>query len=142
MWSKVLILFLIGSPTVLSADVKYQCDKNGRYRIETKPGVYEEKKVYLCSDAKNVHFATKDCADSISTCVAMNANAENEPVKLPGDIGSPGFKACEFYGGTPQFVEFKTKKGWEKAAICSFRNMKSFVDTDQVLGLLKNVKGR
>ena len=76
-------------------------------------------------------YSSDPCADG-KICISKDL----EPIdfktsELNFEIGSPGFKICEKYNGTPQIIEFWAETKWKPSSRCIFSD-KSFIDNSSL----------
>ena len=76
-------------------------------------------------------FSSDPCADG-KICISKNFDPIEFKISEKNfETGSPGFKICEKYNGTPQIIEFWTGKKWQPSSRCIFSDG-SFIDTSSL----------
>lgn len=129
--TKILLVASCTLPTAFAVEAKLQCGE-GKWRKQVAVGKFEEEKVQLCHDGSGVHFTSPDCAVNAAKCLPKPREKKDE-LRLKNEVGSPGFKACDKYTGTPVFVDVWFKEKWHQTALCLFNKGKSFVDTNEMI---------
>lgn len=117
---------------------------DGSIRTETEGGRVEESKASYCTDRAGLRFVEKSCQASLSRCVrgivqAAPAPTADEP-RIKSQFGSPGFKRCSELGGEGRFVEIESISGRTRAALCFFKDGKTFLDHDTLFGLTRELR--
>ena len=76
-------------------------------------------------------FSSDPCADN-KVCISKDLDPIEFKISEKNfETGSPGFKICEKYNGTPQIIEFWTGKKWQPSSRCIFSDG-SFIDTSSL----------
>lgn len=131
--TKTLVVIALTLPAAFAAKGKLEC-ADGKWRKLVAVGKYEEEKIQLCHDGSGVHFTSADCAADLLKCLPKPREKKDE-LRLKAEVGSPGFKACDRFTGTPVFVDVWFKEKWHQTALCLFNKGKTFVDTNEMVRL-------
>lgn len=122
----ILSSFFIHPSQLFSKEV--QCS-TGKIRYELMSGIVQKDSTYCINENEVI---SSNCKKNIELCIANIKNKKHASFAHTNSnqIGSPGFKNCKEYGGTPRFAEFKRQDKWQNIATCFFDKDETFIDND------------
>lgn len=123
---KLLIILLLSFANLALAE----CAKtNLRYIYQHQ---MKNESVNFCFNEQTGNLVGK-CQKN---CLAKSLiKREIKKEQLFSVFGSPYFKICEVYEGTPRIIEIFLQKRWQKTSVCVFED-ESFIDNASLLGTL------
>jgi hypothetical protein len=136
---KIFCLFFLLPSQVFGQENDFICTK-GKWRLQTETGVYQVEKIKICHDKSGVRFTSPDCQSHTRSCLPKIKNERK--IEISKSFGSPGFRACYLFKGTPIFVEIWYEGSWYETSLCTFNGGKSFIDTDEMIRRAKELEER
>ena len=127
---KISLFTLFIMSVITSASASSDCvEGKTKHIFHNKEVITNEN---YCYDLESsMLYSTDPCAGE-KICTSKNLNPIDFKLsEIDFETGSPGFKVCDKYSGTPQIIDFWAENQWRQSSRCIFSDG-SFIDNSSL----------